>query len=78
VAAETVLARHGHPPVKAGVSETVRMLLHRVPWRVLVQPGMNEDLEAVLLLAAQRDVPMEERADLLYASVGLMGPPMPT
>jgi hypothetical protein len=64
--------------VKAGVSETVRMLLHRVPWRVLVKPGLNEDLEAVLLLAAHRDVPMEERADLLYASVGLMGPPMPT
>jgi Phosphoribosyl transferase (PRTase)/PELOTA RNA binding domain len=61
--------------VKAGISETVRMLLYRVASRVLIRPGPEEDLDDVLLLAANHGVPVEERADLRYASVGLMRPP---
>lgn len=61
--------------VKAGISETVRMLLYRVASRVLIRPGPEEDLDDVLLLAANHGVQVEERADLRYASVGLMRPP---
>ncbi|HWI01458.1 MAG TPA: cysteine protease StiP domain-containing protein [Propionibacteriaceae bacterium] len=58
--------------VKAGVSETVRMLLHRTAQRVIVQPEAGPDVEDVRQLAARRSVPVEERADLGYACVGLM------
>ena len=62
--------------VKAGVSETVRMLLYRMPWRVLARPQPGGDLDAVLLLARHLRVPVERRADLgRYTTVGLMRPP---
>jgi hypothetical protein len=61
--------------VKAGVSETVRMLLHRPAQRVLVHPAAGDDVQDVLWLAARRSVPAEERFDLRYACVGLMQAP---
>jgi hypothetical protein len=62
--------------VKAGVSETVRMLLYRMPWRVLARPEPGGDLNAVLLLARHLRVPVERRPDLgPYTTVGLMRPP---
>lgn len=61
--------------VKAGVSETVRMLLHRIARRVIVHPDAGQDVEDVRWLAARRSVPVEERSDLRYACVGLMQPP---
>ena len=50
------------------------MLLRRVPWRVLVRPDAAADLQHVLLLAAQRGVPVEEVPDLPYSCVGLIHP----
>jgi hypothetical protein len=61
--------------VKAGVSETVRMLLHRIPQRVIIQPDAGRDVEDVRRLAAHRSVPVEERSDLQYACVGFMQAP---
>ncbi|GAA2455663.1 hypothetical protein GCM10010433_67410 [Streptomyces pulveraceus] len=58
--------------VKPGVSETVRVLLRRVPWRILVRRGASADLDLVRLLAKQRDVPVEEVDELPYSSVGLV------
>lgn len=60
--------------VKPGVGETTRVLLRRVPWRVLVNPGAKDDLAHVLLLAAQRGTPVEEVPDLPYSCVGLIHP----
>jgi hypothetical protein len=60
--------------VKPGVGETTRVLLRRVPWRILVRPGAGADLGHVLLLARQRGVPVEEVADLPYSCVGLIHP----
>lgn len=60
--------------VKPGVGETTRVLLRRVPWRVLVHPGRLDELGHVLLLAEQRGVPVEEVADLAYSCVGLIHP----
>ena len=42
--------------VKPGVGETTRVLLRRVPWRVLVRPDAVDELGHVLLLAAERGV----------------------
>jgi hypothetical protein len=62
--------------VKAGVSETVRMLLHRITQRVIIRPDAGPDVEDVRRLAAQRSVPVEERSDLHYACVGFMQAPL--
>ena len=60
--------------VKPGVGETTRVMLRRVPWRVLARRGAGSDLDHVLLLAAQRGVPVEEVDDLPYSCVGLIHP----
>jgi hypothetical protein len=61
--------------VKPGVGETTRVLLRRVPWKVLARAGAPAaDLAHVRLLAAQRGVPVEEVADLPYTCVGLIHP----
>ena len=58
--------------VKPGVGETTRVLLRRVPWRILVREADHPDHEHLRLLARQRDVPVEVRPDLPYSCVGLI------
>ncbi|MER7754285.1 phosphoribosyltransferase [Kitasatospora sp. NPDC097643] len=60
--------------VKPGVGETTRVLLRRVPWRVLARRGVGADLDHVRLLAAQRGVEVEEVEGLPYSCVGLIHP----
>jgi hypothetical protein len=61
--------------VKPGVGETTRVLLRRVPWRVLVSPDAPQaDLAHVRLLAQRRGVPVEEVDGLTYSCVGLIHP----
>ncbi|MFF8603865.1 phosphoribosyltransferase [Streptomyces sp. NPDC015232] len=60
--------------VKPGVGETTRVLLRRVPWKILAQRGAGADLAHVRLLAEQRGVPVEEVDDLPYSCVGLIHP----
>ncbi|WP_258534591.1 phosphoribosyltransferase [Streptomyces sp. PT12] len=60
--------------VKPGVGETTRVLLRRVPWRVLARRGAGADLDHIRLLAEQRGVPVEETEDLPYSCVGLIHP----
>ncbi|MEU3566264.1 phosphoribosyltransferase [Kitasatospora sp. NPDC006786] len=60
--------------VKPGVGETTRVLLRRVPWRILARRGAGADLDHVRLLAAQRGVEVEEVDGLPYTCVGLIHP----
>ncbi len=60
--------------VKPGVGETTRVLLRRVPWKILARTGSEADIEHVLLLAAERGVPVEPVQDLPYSCVGLIQP----
>lgn len=60
--------------VKPGVGETTRVLLRRVPWKVLVNPAARADVAHVLLLAEQRGTPVEEVPGLPYSCVGLIHP----
>jgi hypothetical protein len=60
--------------VKPGVGETTRVLLRRVPWRVLVREGAEAELRHVRMLAEQRGVPVEVVGDLPYSCVGLIHP----
>lgn len=60
--------------VKPGVGETTRVLLRRVPWKILAKRGAGADLTHIRLLAEQRGVPIEEVDDLPYSCVGLIHP----
>ncbi|MEU3973525.1 phosphoribosyltransferase [Streptomyces bacillaris] len=60
--------------VKPGVGETTRVLLRRVPWKILARRGAGADLQHIRLLAEQRGVPVEEVDDLPYSCVGLIHP----
>ncbi|MFE9329567.1 phosphoribosyltransferase [Streptomyces sp. NPDC006925] len=60
--------------IKPGVGETTRVLLRRVPWRILARRGAGTDLDHVRLLAAQRGVPVEEVDALPYRCVGIVHP----
>ncbi|BBC96254.1 phosphoribosyltransferase [Streptomyces rochei] len=60
--------------VKPGVGETTRVLLRRVPWKILAHKGAGADLDHVRLLARQRGVPVEEVDELPYTCVGLIHP----
>lgn len=77
-AVEQIVAEYGIGEanlVKPGVGETTRVLLRRVPWKVLVRAGAPEaDLAHVRLLADSRGVPVEEVDGLAYSCVGLIHP----
>ncbi len=60
--------------VKPGVGETTRVLLRRVPWKILVDDASNPNLAPILLLAADRGVPVEEYPELAYSCCGIIKP----
>ncbi|MFG2885805.1 phosphoribosyltransferase [Streptomyces sp. NPDC048297] len=60
--------------VKPGVGETTRVLLRRVPWKILAKAGAGADLDHVRLLAEQRGVLVEEVGELPYTCMGLIHP----
>jgi hypothetical protein len=60
--------------VKPGVGETTRVLLRRVPDRILITPGREADLEHVLILARERGVPVLPREGLTFSCIGVIKP----
>ncbi|MFE3441568.1 phosphoribosyltransferase [Nocardia sp. NPDC059180] len=58
--------------VKPGVGETTRVLLRRMPWRVLVREPDAPEHAHIRLLAAARGVPVEVVDDLAYSCMGLI------
>lgn len=58
--------------VKPGVGETTRVLLRRVPWRVLVREADAPEHAHIRLLAEARNVPVEVVPDLAYSCMGLI------
>jgi hypothetical protein len=76
-AVERIREQYGIPSVnfvKPGVGETTRVLLRRVPWRILVREPDHPDHRHLRLLAADRGVPVEVVPDLAYSCVGLVRP----
>ena len=72
---EAVRAHYGISSVnfvKPGVGETTRVLLRRVPWRVLVRSPDDPEHEHIRVLADTRDVPVEVVPDLAYSCMGLV------
>ncbi|MCQ4086655.1 cysteine protease StiP family protein [Saccharibacillus sp. JS10] len=60
--------------VKPGVGETTRVLLRRVPWKILVDDLNNPNLRHILLLAQDRGVPVEVYPGLTYSCCGIIKP----
>jgi hypothetical protein len=58
--------------VKPGVGETTRVLLRRMPWKILVREADSPDHAHIRLLAADRGVPVEIDPALAYSCMGLI------
>ncbi|WP_324189229.1 phosphoribosyltransferase [Nocardia otitidiscaviarum] len=58
--------------VKPGVGETTRVLLRRVPWKVLVREADAPEHAHIRMLAQARGVPVEVVPELAYACMGLI------
>lgn len=58
--------------VKPGVGETTRVLLRRVPWRILVRDIDAPEHTHIRMLADARGVPVTEVPDLAYSCMGLI------
>ena len=76
LAVEQISRRYGIDDInliKPGVGETTRVLLRRVPWKVLMHPDAV-GLGHIRNLARQRGVEVELVPDLAYSCVGLIQP----
>lgn len=60
--------------MKPGVGETTRVLLRRIPWKILIREETNPDLKHILLLAKEKNVPVEIYKDMTYSCCGLIKP----
>ena len=60
--------------VKPGVGETTRVLLRRVPWRVLIRRDSYDSLAHIRLLAESKGVEVQVVDDLAYSCIGIIHP----
>ena len=60
--------------IKPGVGETTRVLLRRLPWKILVKDLNDSRLKHIFQLAKERDVPVEVYEQMTYTCCGLIKP----
>lgn len=60
--------------IKPGVGETTRVLLRRMPWKILVKDRQDPRLKHILQLTKERGVPVEEFTEMTYTCCGLIMP----
>ncbi|MEI5905891.1 cysteine protease StiP family protein [Bacillus spongiae] len=58
--------------IKPGIGETTRVLLRRIPWKILVQSKDNAQLDHILYLANEKGVPVEEYQQMSYTCCGII------
>lgn len=58
--------------IKPGVGETTRVLLRRSPWKILVRDMQHPDVKHLLILAKEKEVPVEVVPNLFYQAIGLI------
>ena len=58
--------------IKPGVGETTRVLLRRVPEKLLINPEKSNDLRHILMLAKELQVPVETYTNMPYSCCGLI------
>ncbi|KAJ50119.1 hypothetical protein BD780_004226 [Clostridium tetanomorphum] len=60
--------------IKPGVGETTRVLLRRIPWKILVDSMKNPNLKHIIKLAEDRNVPIETYKNMSYSCCGIIKP----
>ncbi|MFZ5969336.1 MAG: cysteine protease StiP family protein [Bacillota bacterium] len=60
--------------IKPGIGETTRVLLRRVPWKILIREEESPNLAHILLLARDRNVTVEVYPHMTYLCCGLICP----
>ncbi len=58
--------------IKPGIGETTRVLLRRIPWKILVNSLENPNLKHILKLAEEKCIPVEIYKDMCYSSCGII------
>ncbi len=58
--------------IKPGIGEATRVLLRRVPERVLVRNALSSRVAHLIALALEKNVPIEEDASLPYHAVSII------
>lgn len=58
--------------IKPGVGETTRVLLRRIPWKILIKDLKDTNLEHILLLAKEKNVPVEIYKNMSYSCMGII------
>ncbi len=58
--------------IKPGVGETTRVLLRRVPWKILVNDPESPYLKHILMLAEEKGVEVVSYPDMKYVCCGLI------
>lgn len=58
--------------VKPGIGETTRVLLRRIPWKILVKNMESPSIEHILLLAKEKNVEVLEYPFLSYECCGIV------
>ncbi|MCT4592847.1 MAG: phosphoribosyltransferase [Anaeromicrobium sp.] len=57
--------------IKPGIGETTRVLLRRVPWKILIREK-SPNLEHILILAKEKNVPVEIYENMSYLCCGII------
>ena len=60
--------------IKPGVGETLRVLLRRDPWRILVRSDRDPAITPILALAAEKNIDVVVWDDMTYLACGLIKP----
>ncbi len=58
--------------IKPGVGETTRVLLRRIPWKILINDFNNPNLKHILKLAKEKNIPVELFHSTSYSCFGLI------
>jgi len=58
--------------IKPGIGETTRVLLRRVPWKILVAESFDKNLDHIFLLAKEKGVLVESYPLLTYSCCGIV------
>jgi hypothetical protein len=58
--------------IKPGIGETTRVLLRRIPWKILVDSFENPNLKHIFKLAEEKNIPVEIYTDMCYSCCGII------
>lgn len=58
--------------IKPGIAETTRVLLRRVPWKIIVKDKTDFDVSHILLLAKDKSVEVIEYKNMPYRACGIV------